>query len=189
MATEHNVISDGTTDSPYDGERHEPRGMSRATKGYNYCADGAGSGNWDISPFGFVYFENIGSPYTLTYPATFTKLAPTTIQPGVSHKVTEGTNARLTYLGDGEVMDVVSNISVDQSTGANRDLEFAIYKNGAFVPGSKGIVTTTSGEKHHLSLEAAIPMTINDYIEVYAQNDGGSGDIKVYTFALYLDPH
>lgn len=189
MATEHNVIGDGTQDSPYDGERHESRGISRATKGYKYSADGAGSGNWETDPFGFIYFENIPSPYVLTYPATFTKMAPTTTQPGVSQRVTEGTDAKLTYTGDGEVMDVVCNLSVDQSTGANRDLEFAVYKNGIIIPGSKGITTTVSGQKRHLSLEAAVMIATNDYIEVYAQNDGGTGDVNVYTFSLFLDPH
>lgn len=46
MATEHNVIGDGTVDSPYDGERHEPRSISRATDKDVYVANGSGGGAW-----------------------------------------------------------------------------------------------------------------------------------------------
>ena len=168
---------------------HEPKGASTATKGYVYTSDGAGSGIWDTSPFGFIYFENIPSPYVLTYPATFTKVAPTTTLPGVSYKVQESSIARLTYLGDGEVMDITSNISLDQSTGSNKDIEFYMYKNGVGQPGTKAIVTTASALKQHVTLEAAVSVNTNDYIEVFAKNNGGSGDINVYTFSLFMDPH
>jgi len=46
MPTEHINITDGTTDSPYDGERHEPKSISRAGLNQIYMADGAGSGSW-----------------------------------------------------------------------------------------------------------------------------------------------
>ena len=49
MAIEHDNIGDGTTDSTYDGERHEPRGISRANDKEMYVADGLGSGSWQKS--------------------------------------------------------------------------------------------------------------------------------------------
>lgn len=208
MTIEHNSISD-----PYI---HEPKGISTATADEVYVADGLGSGVWSLpkpygsntanageypislgggnitwikNPFGFVYFENIATPYTLSYPAAYTKLNPTTTAPGVSYKVTEGTNARLTYIGPGEVMDMSCNISLDHAAGADRDLQLSMYKNGVIVPGSVAIITASSSSKRFITLSAAALFATNDYIEVYAKNNGASGDIRVYTFTMFLDPH
>jgi len=139
--------------------------------------------------YGMVYFENIAAPYVLTYPAAYTKAAPTTTASGLGYLVTEATTARLTYTGPGEVMDVLCSVSIDQTIGANRDIRLAIYKNGVKVSGSVGITTTTSGEKKILFGQAVASLATNDYIECYLQNDGVSGDINIYTFALAIDPH
>lgn len=208
MTIEHSDIVD-----PYV---HEPKGISTASEGEIYIADGLGSGAWSPNvpiggdaalagqyfvsngtgggswvkdPYGFIYFENIISPYSLTYPATFTKIAPTTIAPGVSYLVTEGTDSKLTYLGSGEIMDILCNLSVDQTSGSDRDLQFSIYKNGVHIPGSSAIITTASASKRFISLSAAALLETNDYIECYVKNNGASGDVRVYTFTLFLDPH
>lgn len=152
-------------------------------------SDGAGGWTLRKHPYGMTYFENIAAPYTLTYPATYTKAAPTTTASGVGYLVTEGTNARLTYLGPGEIMDVFVNVSLSQSIGADRDIRLAVYKNGAKVNGSVGILTTVSGQKRFIQGAAVVSMATNDYVECFLQNDGASGDISIYSFALFLDPH
>lgn len=150
-----------------------------------------GAGGWVLKkhPFGSCFFENIAAPYVLTYPAAYTKAAVTTTASGLGNLVTEGTNARLTYLGTGEVMDVTVTLSLSQSTAADRDIRVSIYKNGAKVNGSVGILTTVSGQKRFISTSAVVSLATNDYIECYLQNDGVSGDITIYTFSLFLDPH
>lgn len=150
-----------------------------------------GAGGWVLKkhPYGSCYFENIAVPYVLTYPATYTKAAPTTAASGLGNLVTEGTNARLTYIGAGEVMDVTVNISLSQSIGADRDIRIAVYKNGAKINGSVGITTTSTTIKKMLTGSAVVSLATNDYIECYVQNDGASGDITIYTFALFMDPH
>lgn len=166
-----------------------PKGSNTATSGQVFVSDGAGEGVWKKEPFGYIYFENIGSPYTLTYPAAYTKLVPTTTQPGTSYLVTEGTNAKLTYLGLGDVVDVNCTMSIDQAVGADRDLQFSLYKNGTIIPGATAIITASTGSKRFISLKIDVSLATNDYIEVYAKNNGGSGDIRVYTFSLMLDSH
>lgn len=150
-----------------------------------------GTGSWILRkhPYGSCFFENIAAPYVLTYPATYTKAAPTTTASGIGNLITEGTNARLTYLGPGEVMDVLVSVSLSQSVGADRDIRIAIYKNGAKINGSVGIITTVSGQKRFVLGSAVVSLATNDYVECYVQNDGASGDISIYTFALFLDPH
>jgi len=159
---------------------------TNGVSGQFVAVDGTGNFVLASAPSGSIYFYNIGTPYTLTYPSVFTKAAPTTIASGVSTLITEGTNARLTYTGTIPVnLDVVFTVSCDQATGANRDIEAAIYKNGSLVNGSNGIITTTSGEKHIITCHADVPVVTNDYIEVYIKNGGASGDVRIYTYSLF----
>lgn len=159
---------------------------SNGTSGQFVAVDGTGNFVLASAPSGSIYFYNIATPYTLTYPSVFTKAAPTTIASGSSVLITEGTNARLTYTGIIPVnLDIVFTISVDQATGANRDIEAALYKNGTLVNGSNGIITATSGEKHILTCHADVPVVTNDYLEVFIKNGGASGDIRIYTYSLF----
>lgn len=159
---------------------------TNGTSGQFVAVDGTGNFVLASAPSGSIYFYNIGTPYILTYPATFTKAAPTTTASGSSVLITEGTNARLTYTGTNPVnLDIVFTISVDQASGANRDIEAALYKNGALVNGSNGIVTATSGEKHILTCHADVSVVTNDYVEVFIKNGGASGDIRIYTFSIF----
>lgn len=151
------------------------------------AVDGTGNFVLASAPSGSIYFYNIGTPYTLTYPSTFTKAAPTTTGSGSPTLITEGTNARLTYIGTvATSLDIVYTLSIDQASGANRDIQAAIYKNGTVVNGSHSIITTTSGQKHILTCHADVAVVQNDYIEIYLKNDGASGDIRVYTYALHV---
>ena len=147
--------------------------------------DGAGNFVLIGAPHGQIHFYNVASPYTLTYPSVFTKLAPTTTAGGVPSDFTEATTARLTYTGTDTVPISFSyQVSFDQSTGGARDIEFAIYKNGSASNGNS-ILTTTSGNKNVVAGFHTINMATGDYVELYAKNLGASGDIRV--FAMQLD--
>lgn len=206
MTVQHNVITDPNI--------HEPKGASTAAANYVYVANGAGSGTWKkvetaqissgaatngqrmiadgaggvafrSTSHGRISFNNVGTPYTLTYPATYTKLAPTTVAGGSGTEFTEGTTAALTYTGGvTQHFHIACTISADQTSGANRDIRFKVYKNGAPLNSSEVIQTTISGNKVSTALHADTMMSTNDYLEIYAQNDGASGDIRIY--GLYL---
>ena len=151
------------------------------------AVDGAGNFVLASAPSGSIYFYNVSTPYTLTYPSVFTKAAPTTTGSGSPTLITEGTNARLTYTGASTTsLDVAYVISFDQASGANRDVQAAIYKNGTVVPGSQAIVTASSGQKHQLVCHADVSVSLNDYIEIYMKNDGASGDVRVYAFTMQV---
>ena len=158
---------------------------TNGTAGQFVVVDGAGNFELATAAHGSVYFYNIASPYTLTYPSVFTKLAATTTARGSALNITEGTNARLTYTDTTAAkLDVVFNVSLDQASGANRDVELALYKNGTLVDGSNVIVTTTSGEKHAVSCHADVTLANTEYVEVWAKNLGASGDVRVYTMSM-----
>ena len=151
------------------------------------AVDGAGNFVLASAPSGSIYFYNVSTPYTLTYPSVFTKAAPTTIASGSPTLITEGTNARLTYTGASTTsLDVAYVISFDQAAGASRDIQAAIYKNGTVVPGSHGITTASSGQKHQLICHADVSVALNDYIEIYMKNDGVSGDVRIYAFTMQV---
>ena len=159
---------------------------TNGTSGQFVAVDGAGNFVLASAPSGSIYFYNIGTPYTLTYPSVFTKAEPTTIAAGSGTLITEGTNARLTYTGVLPVnLDVVFTVSLDQVVGSNRDIEVAIYKNGSLVNGSNAIASTTSGQKHTISCHADVSVATNDYIEVFIKNLGASGDVRIYTYSLF----
>jgi hypothetical protein len=198
-----------------DPNLHEPKGVSTATTGQVYVANGSGTGVWkDVpptsltglanngtngqvvgvdgtgnfkyfsTPHGQIDFYNLATPYVLTYPSVFTKLAPTTSAGGVPLQFTEATTARLTYTGTLTVpMSITYSVSLDTTAGANRDIILAIYKNGALT-NAHCVVTTQSGNKHSLSGTNTINMATNDYVELYALNNGANGDVRVYAMQL-----
>jgi hypothetical protein len=146
--------------------------------------DGAGNFVFTGAPHGQIDFFNTSSPYTLTYPATYTKLAPTTTAGGVPSDFTEGTNARLTYTGTDTVpISFTYSMSVDQTVGTSRNIVIAIFKNGAITNG-RSIATVSSGTISNIAGTNVIMAATNDYFELYAYNTGVSGDIRVYGYQL-----
>lgn len=145
-----------------------------------------GSGTFKLisAPQGHISFYNVGSPHVITYPSTATKAAPTTTGSGNSTLISEGVNARLTYTGiDSVGLRLSYVVSLDQSTGANKDVKTALYKNGALLD-AQAISTTQSGVKTTLTGFYNDLAATNDYYEVYVTNLGASGDVTVYALQL-----
>lgn len=152
--------------------------------GDTVTVDGAGNFVLTGTPHGQVHFYDITTPYALTYPSSFTKLAPTTTAGGIPSNFTESTDGRLTYTGTDTVPVSISySVSLDQTSGADRDLIIAVYKNGS-VSNGHSIATTSTGQKHNMSGVHTISMVTNDYVELYILNNGASGNIRVYAMQL-----
>lgn len=171
-----------------DSQLHECKGAASATTGKVPIATGSGTATFRyINQRGFVTFFNLGSPYNLTYPASFTKIAPTTTGEGQQIETVEESTASVKYVGTGNVYaTITAKVSLSQSTGSNKDIELAIYKNGSLISGSHTIKTLTSGEKDTMIAIAGDTLTTNDRVEAYIKNDGGSGDLAIYAFSLNL---
>lgn len=150
--------------------------------------DGAGGFKLQQYTHGMCYFSNTGTPYTWTYSATYTKIAPTTTTDGSPVQITEGTDAKLTYTGTvARAAHILAVLSVQQAAGANRDLQFALYKNGSILADSVIIVTSVTGEWNCVSIVGNATLAQNDYIEVYMKNNGASGNVSVGTFKLDIE--
>ena len=157
---------------------------TNGSAGQFVSVDGSGNFSLTTGAHGQTDFYNLTTPYTLIYPSVFTKLAPTTVANGNPESMTEGTNARLTYTGpDTIALNIQYNVSLDQASGANRDIVLAVYKNGSIV-NAHSVATTSTSVKHVLSGMTTVVAATNDYFEVYALNNGASGDVRVYAFLL-----
>lgn len=165
---------------------HIIKGADVALIGTVPISNGAGDAPFaTMIPKAAIYFVNTATPYTLTYPATATKVAVTSIAVGATSEFTAGLTGRITYIGTTTLYTrVLAKLSVDQSIGADRDLEFYVYKNGVLVTGSTSIQTTQTGKKESIILVADVELATNDYVEVFVKNNGVSGDINVYTYYL-----
>ena len=170
-----------------NSQLHECKGASTASVDQVLIAKGDGTATFKyVNPHGAVYFSNLATPKTITYPSAFTKCDPVTTASSMALQFTEATTARLTYTGT-DTMDVrvLANICLDQSVGADRDIYFRVYKNGSFVGGSETAVTTQTGKKTNINLTFDIPtVATNDFIEIYLKNNGASGDVNIYSFYL-----
>ena len=125
------------------------------------------------------------TPYSLAVVAgTPAKLAPTTTPNGVSQNITEATTARLTYTGaDTIALIVLYNVSLDQASGASKDVTLAIYKNGVLSTGSRMILNTLTGEKHVISGATTVSAATNDYFEIYV-DVSANATIRTYAYQL-----
>ena len=135
--------------------------------------------------FGGIYFNNIGTPYTITYPSSFVKIAPTTTGIGSPKEFTEGATGTLTYIGTyTRQAEIHVSTCLTQSAGADRDIRIIVYKNGVAVSSSEAITGSSSGSKRHIATFTSLPLSTNDTLEVYIKNDGASGDVSIHTFKI-----
>jgi len=169
-----------------NADLHECKGASAATVGQVLIATGSGTATFqNITPRGSNYFVDLSTPYTLAYPSTYTKLAPTTTSTGLAVDYTVSTTGRLTYTGTRTLATrVMFNVSLSQASGANRDVEIAIYKNGSLVAGSSVVTTTITATKATITSFIDVSLATNDYVEAYVKNAGAGGDILVNSFYL-----
>lgn len=170
-----------------NAQLHECKGASTAVSGQASLGTGSGTSIYRyINPIGSCSFINYASPYTLAFPSVYTKINATSVPGAAAIEVTEATTSRLTYTGAlTSKFRVICNASVSQSSGSSRDIALAIYKNGAIVPMSEIFTTTSTAVLQLITSMAIISLGVNDYIEAYVKNLGGSGDVKIHSF--YLD--
>lgn len=149
--------------------------------------DSNGDGTWglDYVPHGTIYFNNYAAPYVQAYAAAYAKIGATTAVSGTPVDFTEATTNRLTYTGPTRPhFKAIWAISLDQATGAARDISVAVYKNGSIVANSEAHVTTTSGNKVSVTGFSDIELAQNDYLELWIFNRGGSGNMNIYSMVM-----
>tara|TARA_R110001606_G_scaffold2477_1_gene10841 strand:+ start:19 stop:588 length:570 start_codon:yes stop_codon:yes gene_type:complete len=186
MTIQHNTIT--------GSDLHEPKGAAAAAANKVYVANGSASGAWSTLttstmalPKGKFHFYNVGSPYTHTWNASPTKVAPTTIASGLGSLVTEATTARLTYTGTlTAVVKLDFDITVQHAVGSDVPVSIAVHKNGTVIAGSEAYADVVTADATHIVGSCIVSAATNDYFEVYANNTTGAGDMTVTKLALTL---
>jgi len=147
--------------------------------------------NTNYKHYGFtkrkVHFYNVGSPYTHTWNASPTIVAPATIASGLAVGVTEATTARLTYTATPTaVLKLDFDITVQHAVGTDVPVLIAIHKNGTVIAGSEAYADVVTADATSLVGSCLVSAATSDYFEVYADNTTGAGDMTVTKLALTL---
>lgn len=156
-----------------DPELHEPKGASTASSGQVYAANGAGSGAW-AKPFKYVSVASsysTGAPYVHATTTSDTVLNPT-VSTVVSSQFTVQTvpNFRLRYDGaESLIAKITFNCSFRQTDGADRNVQWVIFRNGSQINSSRIIATTESGKWVNATVIYDATLATNDYIEIFSQ--------------------
>lgn len=163
------------------------QGLGTGTEGQMVVAKGDGTFEYRSTPHGRVSFINIAAPHTIAYPAAYTKINATTVASGSATEFTEGTNARLTYTGTPmRHLHIAVTFSISQSSGSNRDIRCAVFKNGVLEASTEVVQTTSSGFIVSSAIHADFMVSTGDYIEVYVRNDGATGDVRVHNLYMFV---
>lgn len=169
MTIQHNVIT--------DPDIHEPKGVASASTGQIYVANGAGSGTWqDKDKWLGVYtgFDAAGPAYQHSTTTSDTVLNNTwTTSSNDGFTVLTSPNTRLRYDGTETITTFIqASFATKQASGANKDVEWVLYKNGVAVVGSRVIRTLSTGTWGSISFSPVISLATNDYIELFTKADG-----------------
>jgi hypothetical protein len=158
---------------------------TNGTVGQLVTVNGSGAFVLASAPHGHIYFFDSTTPAVVTTPLSPTKVDAVTTGSGISTDISEGTTSRLTYTGTLTTDLCISyTLALDQTTGANREVTSALYKNGSLLAGSQTLTTVQNGSIHSLSSTINNSAATNDYYEVYVTLSGGSGNVRVYALQI-----
>jgi len=152
---------------------HEPKAISTANGGETYVANGSGSGVWQ--PIhrhlgSTTAFDATGPTYAYTLD---TDIAEKFLSPTISSTVTSGftvqtsPNLRFVYNDTTSITCLLNlTMSSSQSTGPTHNIEWALFKNGVEIVGSRAIRTIATGTWGSIGVTGLTSLAQNDYIEI-----------------------
>ena len=163
---------------------HEPKGTSTANSGEAYVANGSGSGTWQPihRHLGASTSFNSSSPYAYSLDTDTTEkfLSPPIADSHVTgFTVVTTPNLRFTYDDATSVTSLINvTMSSSQSSGPSHDVEWALFKNGVEIVGSRAIRTIGTGTWGSISVTGVTSLSQNDYIEIKTKADTDNVDVN-----------
>lgn len=163
---------------------HEPKGTSTANSGEAYVANGTGSGTWQpihrhlgaatsynsTSPYAYYLETDIAEKF-LSFPVDSSHVTGFTVV----------TSPNLQFRYD-DATDVTSLINVTmsstQNSGPSHSVEWALFKNGTEIGGSRAIRTIGTGTWGSISVTAVTSLAQNDFIEIKTKADANNVDVN-----------
>ena len=171
MTVQHKLIT--------GAELHEPKGVAAAANKTVYVANGSGSGVWtppNAEASVYIAFNSASPTYTQANTTSDVVLDPSWISGVVSgFTVSTQPNARLIYTGtDTKNVNITVSMACNQASGSNKDVEFALFKNGTEIAGSRSVRTTTTSDWGNITVVGSTTMATNDYIEVKSKTSAAA---------------
>lgn len=173
---EHSVLTGGAL--------HEPKGVAAANSGETYVANGSGSGVWQPihRHLGAATAFNKSSPYAYSLD---TDIAEKFLSPSISSTTTSGftvvtsPNLRFKY-DDATGLTGLINVTMSstQTTGPTKDVEWALFKNGTEIVGSRAIRSIATGTWGSISVTGLTTLAQNDYIEIKTKADADNVEVN-----------
>jgi len=162
---------------------HEPKGTATAASGSAYIANGLGSGTWQPihRHLSAATSFNHSSPYAYSLD---TDIAEKFLSPSISASIVSGftvvtsPNLRFQY-NDATNLTALLNVTMSssQSTGSSKNVEWALFKNGTEIVGSRAIRTISSGSWGSISVTGLTALAQNDYIEIKTKASADNVDV------------
>jgi len=149
---------------------HEPKGVSTAQTSTVYVANGSGSGSWKSNHqhLGVYLTYSTAAPYQLATLTTDTILDPTfNVGSTEGFVVDTAPNMRLKYNGTDPLdAHLLFNFSSKTGSHSDEDVEWALFKNGVEVSGSRTVRTLNSSAWGSMSVAGYTSLVSSDYIEI-----------------------
>lgn len=161
-------IADGSGSGAWE---YPLSGLDTATAGQVFISDGSDSGSFA----GIYKYVNVFAGFDATTPAyslattTSDQLLNPTTTTGQNNGFTIDTspNLRVKYTDDENIDGFVTiTLATEQASGSGKDCEWAIFKNGTEITGSRVIRTLSSGDWGSITLSTATALETNDYLEI-----------------------
>jgi hypothetical protein len=163
---------------------HEPKGVATANSGEAYVANGSGSGTWQPihRHLGAATSFSSSSPYAYSLDTDTTEkfLSPSISSSHVTgFTVVTTPNLRFRY-DDATSLTGLINVTMSstQSSGPSHDVEWALFKNGTEIVGSRAIRTIGTGTWGSISVTGVSSLAQNDYIEIKTKADTDNVDVN-----------
>lgn len=154
-----------------DGQRHEPKGISTATEGQVYVANGNGSGSWqdrEIIAYGQLTATN--KQYPITTAGQY--VAVSGLVNGLSKNITLNASAGTLTTAVAAVYQLSMNAVVSTNVNQKREITFRFLVNG--IAGSRTLTVTCleSNEKLHLAGKQFVNLQAGDVLGIQVTASG-----------------
>lgn len=180
-------VNHSTLTDPY---LHEPKGIAAAGAGTVYVANGSGSGAWtENNRFlgAYIAFDS-ATPETISVTTSDAVVDETfTLSHANGFSIETSPNTRFKYTGSENITGTLTvSLSVKQSSGSSKDVEWALFKNGTELTGSRVVRTQGTSTWGSVSLLGHTPLVTNDYVEIKVKADA-SCTVEVASAYILID--
>lgn len=143
---------------------------TNGTAGQLLASNADGTVSWtDFVSYAGVHLAfSTGSPYAFSATTSDAIVNPTLIAGALQNfTVLTSPNARIRYDGtDDADVAIVTTFSTQQASGGGKDAEWALFKNGTEITGTRAIRSLSTSDWGSITLIGNVTMSTNDYIEL-----------------------